>query len=126
MRKLNKQKQRITQELKGLQDKIDSLRTKKLEYVNLFTEGIISREELREYRGTADNLIRNSAIETAKLNNQLQECKEENYAIDLRDKLKDVLTIKEITPQLLHSLVSHIDCKSDGTVRSITHLLIHF
>ncbi|MFJ8267674.1 recombinase zinc beta ribbon domain-containing protein [Peribacillus asahii] len=31
-------------------------------------------------------------------------------------KLKDVLNLKELTPQVLHSLVEKITCKNDGTV----------
>ena len=52
----------------------------------------------------------------AELNEKLQECDNEDYAIIIGKKLKDVLNLKAITPQILHSLVEKITCKNDGTV----------
>lgn len=55
-------------------------------------------------------------VEVERLEKQLQEREEEEYMLNLHSKLKEVMKLKEIMPQLLHSLVSSSACKSDGTV----------
>ncbi|WP_142255408.1 hypothetical protein [Bacillus sinesaloumensis] len=46
----------------------------------------------------------------------MQDCENEDYAIHLGNKLKDVLALKELTPQILHSLVEKITCSPNGDV----------
>ena len=58
LNKLNKKKQQILKELKTTQSEIEALKNKKLEYVNLFTENVSSKEELVEYRELTDNKMK--------------------------------------------------------------------
>ena len=46
----------------------------------------------------------------------MQECENENYTVHIGQKLKDILTLKELTPQVLHSLVEKVTCTHDGNV----------
>jgi len=61
----------------------------------------------------------NTALQVKKdqLDEEIQQCADKDYAIHLGNKLKDVLTLKELTPNILHSLVEKITCERDGSVR---------
>ncbi|PGM56704.1 hypothetical protein [Bacillus sp. AFS053548] len=63
-----------------------------------------------EYRELTDNKINELQIEKAQLDEKLKECENENYAINIGKKLKDVLDLNELTPAILHSLVEKITC----------------
>ena len=117
LNKLNKKKQQILKELKSTQSEIEAFKNKKLEYVNLFTENVISKEELVEYRELTDNKIKALQIKKDQLDEKMQECENENYAVHIGQNLKDVLTLKELTPQILHSLVEKVTCTRDGSVQ---------
>ncbi|MGG3467650.1 hypothetical protein ABES02_09235 [Neobacillus pocheonensis] len=116
MNKLNIKKRNVLKELEKVQSVIETLRNKKLEYVDLYTENVLTKEDLVEYRELTENKIKDLQIKKAELNEKLQECDNEDYAINIGKKLKDVLNLKELTPQVLHSLVEKITCKNDGTV----------
>ncbi|MCM3585549.1 recombinase family protein [Mesobacillus maritimus] len=114
--RLNGKKQQIQKELHAVQTQMETLKSKKLEYVNLFTENVISKEELVEYRELTDNKIKALQITKTQLDENMLECENENYAINIGNKLKDVLKLKELTPQILHSLVEKVTCTHDGSV----------
>ena len=116
MNKLNIKKRKVLKELEAVRSEIETLKNKKLEYVNLYTDNVISKEDLVEYRELTDNKITDLQIKKADLTEKLQEYDNEDYAINIGKKLKDVLNLKELTPQVLHSLVEKITCKIDGTV----------
>lgn len=116
LNKLNVKKRNVLKELEKAQSEIDKLRNKKLEYVDLYTEYVISKEDLVEYRELTDSKIKDLQTKKTELNEKLQECDNEDYAINIGKKLKDVLNLTELTPQVLHSLVEKITCKNDGTV----------
>ncbi|MFQ3544237.1 recombinase family protein [Halobacillus rhizosphaerae] len=114
--KLNTKKQLIQKEVILSQNELAELKNKKLEYVNLYTENVISKEELKEYRHLTDEKIKEIQIKQAILEEKMLECENENYAVHINNKLKDVLTLKELTPKILHSLVEKITCNQDGSV----------
>ena len=116
IKKLNTKKQLLQKDTLVIQDEIVNLKNKKLEYVNLYTDKVISKEELSEYRELADGKIKDSQTKLAQLQEKLQECEDENYAVHIGRKLKDILTLKELTPKVLHSLVEKITCSHDGSV----------
>jgi site-specific DNA recombinase len=87
-----------------------------LEYVDLYTDNVLTKEDLVEYRDLTDNKIKELQSKKSQLDEQLQECDNEDYTIYIGKKLKAVLNLKELTPQDLHSLVEKIICKNDGTV----------
>nr|WP_318246141.1 recombinase zinc beta ribbon domain-containing protein [Halobacillus halophilus] len=114
--KLDKKKQLIQKELLASQYELGKLKDKKLEYVNLYTENVISIEELTEYRGLTDEKIKSLQLQQARLEEKMQECKSEDFAFHIGNKLKEVLGLKELTPKILHSLVEKITCNQDGSV----------
>nr|WP_274598846.1 recombinase family protein [Anaerobacillus isosaccharinicus] len=122
LKKLNKRKQQILRELDVTQTEIDKLKTKKLNYVDLYMENDITKEELVEYRELTDNNIKSLQYKNTHLKEKLQECEDENYAIHISNKLKDILSLKDLTPQILHSLVEKVTINKDGDV----HILYSF
>jgi site-specific DNA recombinase len=114
--KLNKKKQLILRELEVTQSEIEALKNKKLDYVNLYTEKVITKDELVDYRELTDNKINSLQLKKSQLREDMQECDNENYAIHIGNKLKDVLALKELPPQILHSLVEKITSSKDGDV----------
>jgi site-specific DNA recombinase len=60
--KLNVKKRNVLTELEKVQSEIETLRNKKLEYVDLYTENVLTKEDLVEYRDLTDNKIKELQI----------------------------------------------------------------
>lgn len=116
LKKLNNKKHQIQKELEKTQSEIDALKQKKLNYVNLFTDDIISREELVEYRELTDNKIKELQTTKTQLNEKINECEDENYAVSIIKKLNEILSLDKLTPEILHSLVERITCTHEGKI----------
>ena len=116
-KRLDQKKVSISNELTKIKNKANKLRSRKRDYLDMYADQIISREELVEYRKQIDQEV--AELETAKIEYQekLEECESENYAIDLGKKLKDVSLLDDLTPQILHSLVNKITCSIEGNLR---------
>ncbi|MCM3361280.1 recombinase family protein [Niallia sp. MER TA 168] len=116
-KRLDQKKFLINNELKKIENKSNKLRSRKKDYLDMYADEILSREELVEYRKQIDQEVSN--LETAKIKYQekLEECESENYAIDLGKKLKEVSILNDLTPQVLHSLVNKVTCSVDGNLR---------
>ncbi|MCJ0931902.1 recombinase family protein [Virgibacillus halodenitrificans] len=117
LNKLNVKKRQLNKELKKIEAEVDGLRNKKLEYVNLYTENVISKDELVEYRVLTDNKIEALQKKKMQMDEKRLEYENEDYAVNIGNKLKDVLTLKELTPNILHSLVEKITCEEEGNIR---------
>ncbi|MBD3108856.1 hypothetical protein IEO70_10815 [Bacillus sp. AGMB 02131] len=78
---------------------------------------MITKDELIEFRMLIDKKVEDAKKKRIQLEESLKECTEESYSIDLSKKLKDLLNLKELTPQLLHSLVEKIACTAEGHIR---------
>lgn len=77
-------------------------------------------DELVEYRELTDNKIATlHAVKKDQLDEEIQKCADKDYTINLGNKLKDILTLKDLTPNILHSLVEKITCEQDGSVQCI-------
>ena len=46
----------------------------------------------------------------------MNDCNNEDYAIQISVKLKDVISLEELTPQVLHSLVEKFPCTHEGEI----------
>lgn len=125
-KRLDKKKVSITKEIAKIENNAVKLRSRKKNYLDMYADEIISREELVDYRKQIDREI--AELETAKIEYQakLEECESENYAIDLGKKLKDVSILNDLTPQVLHSLVSKVTCSIDGNLRIYYNFLNPF
>ncbi|WP_400245559.1 recombinase family protein [Niallia sp. JL1B1071] len=116
-KRLDQKKVSITNELTKIKNKANKLRTRKKDYLDMYADKIISREELIEYREKIDQDVAELEKSKNEYQEKLEECESENYAIDLGKKLKEVSLLSELTPQVLHSLVNKITCSIDGNLR---------
>lgn len=111
LKKLNNKKHQIQKELQKTQSEIDALKQKKLDYVNLFTDDIISREELVEYHELTYNKIKELLTKKTQLNEKKTNVKMKiTQFLSAKKKLKVILSLDKLTPQILHPLVERITC----------------
>ncbi|KOS59968.1 hypothetical protein AN161_25900 [Lysinibacillus sp. FJAT-14222] len=80
----------------------------------MFTDNIISKEELVDYRELTDNKIKEHQTKKTQLNEKMNEY--ENFEVSISKKLKDNLSLEELTPRILHSLVERITCTHEGEI----------
>ncbi|MEH7110222.1 recombinase family protein [Bacillus sp. JJ1764] len=115
--KLSTKKRQIKNEIEKVEKHLKDLRKRKLDYVNLYTDNLISKEDLVEYKELSDQSVKELNQALNDLQEKLKECEGENYTFDLGSKLKEFLSLTELTPQVLHSLVERITCNSQGDIR---------
>ena len=116
-KKLSMKKNSLETELLKLEDELKALRSKKMKYADLYTEEIISREELLEYREIIDQSLTEMKSSKEQLTSKLEECSNENYSFKLGETLKKFFSLEQLTPQVLHSLVNKVTCSVDGDLR---------
>ncbi len=46
----------------------------------------------------------------------MNECEVKNFAVNISKILMDILSLEELTPQILHSLVEQITCTHEGKI----------
>ena len=107
----------LQNELQKVETQINNQRQNKLNYVNLYTEGIITKEELMDFKKLTGTNIEDLEVSKAQLLENLNECSEENYTLEIANKLREFLSLKELTPQVLHNLVEKITCNTGGEIR---------
>lgn len=115
--KANKKHERMQQKLINIENKIKELRKRKLNYINLYAEQVITKEELIEYKELVDQELKELGIKRSELEQNLTEGQGESYTVDLFKKLKASFLVKDLAPQTLHSLVKKITCTTEGTIQ---------
>jgi site-specific DNA recombinase len=116
-KKLDQKKVSIKKNIENISNKTKKLRSRKKDYLDMYADHIISREELAEYREQMDQEIAKLERVQVEYQEKLNECESENFAINLGKKLSEISLLKNLSPQLLHSLVSKVTCSVDGNVR---------
>ena len=81
-----------------------------MKYIDLYTENVLSKEELVEARELTDVNINELQLKKSQLIEIMNDCNNEDYAIHISEKLKDVISLEELTSKVLHSLVEKITC----------------
>ena len=115
--KLDNKQRQLKNDLQKVETQLNTQRQNKLNYVNLYTENIITKEELMEFKELTDTNIKDLEVSKALLLEKINECSEENYSIEIAKKLKDFLSLKELTSQVLNTLLEKITCNTDGEIR---------
>ncbi len=80
--KLNSKKRQLQNDLQKVETQINNQRQNKLNYVNLYTEGIITKEELLDFKKLTETNIEDLEVSKAQLLENLNECSEENYTLE--------------------------------------------
>ncbi|WHY01691.1 hypothetical protein [Neobacillus sp. DY30] len=73
----------------------------------------------------SDCKIKDLKTKKTELNEKLKESDNQDFAINIGTKLKDVPNLKELMPQVLHSLVEKVICRMMAPSTFNTALLIH-
>ncbi len=76
----------------------------------------LSKEELIEARELTDVNTNELQLKKSQLIEIMNDCNNEDYVIHISVKLKDVISLEELTPQVLHSLVEKITCTHEGEI----------
>ncbi|MDQ0253942.1 DNA invertase Pin-like site-specific DNA recombinase [Evansella vedderi] len=115
-KRLEQKKVLFKKELAKIENKATKFRSRKKDYLDMYADELISREELVEYRKQIDLEISNLESAKSEFQEKLDECESENYAIDLGKKLQEVSILNDLSPQLLHSLVNNVTCSDNGNL----------
>lgn len=123
-KRLNQKKVAVKDQLLRIENQTAKLRSRKKNYLDMYTDELITREELLEYRKQTDKEI--SQLLTAKVEceNKLVECQDDHYAMDLGKRLNDVSILRDLNPKVLHSLVSKVTCTIEGNI-SINYTFVN-
>ena len=103
LKKFENKQHQIQKELENAQTEINAL--KKLKYIDLYTKNVLSKEELIKACELTDVNINELQLKKSQLIEIKNDCDNEYYAIQISEKLKDVISLEELTPQVFHSLV---------------------
>jgi site-specific DNA recombinase len=120
LNKLNTKKRQIHNELQNVDKQIKDLRKRKIDCVNLFTDNLISKGDLNEYKELTDESLKELDLSKTQLQKKLEECTNENFTLEMGNKLKEFLSLKELSSQVLHSLVEKI------TSNNLSEFRIHY
>lgn len=115
--KMNAKKRQIEEKLRNAEKKIFNLEKKKRDYVDLYTDKIISKEDLNELRMNVSNEIDEVKLTISDLDRELTNCSNENYLKSLKNKLEQFFTVDILTSQMLNTLVDKISCSVNGEIR---------
>ncbi|MGD6779979.1 recombinase family protein [Sutcliffiella horikoshii] len=114
--RLDHRKITITKELGKIENNVSRLHSRKKDYLDMYADNLLTRDELLEYREQLDKELIEVEKSKTELQEKLTECESENYAIDLGKKLEGISVLDDLTPQVLHSLVSKVTCSLDGNL----------
>ena len=86
----------------------------------MFTEEIISKEDLIELRLSVNNEIDEIKSAITDFEGELTNCSNESYLQSLKNKLEQFLEVEELTSQMLNALVEKINFSANSEI------LIHY
>ena len=115
--KLNKQKQQNEKQIKTLDNKIEKLKNRKRQAHNRHFDGDMPKDEFNDYISSVNeeinDILKSKQILEVSLKNQ-----DDMLAFtELKKNLEQFLSFKELTPEMLHTLIDRIEIKADGSPR---------
>jgi site-specific DNA recombinase len=114
--RLDHRKVSITKELAKVENNVSRLHSRKKDYLDMYADNLLTREELLAYREQLDKELIEVDKSKTELQEKLKECESESYAMDLGKKLEGISALGDLTPQVLHSLVSKVTCSLEGNL----------
>ena len=114
---LNKQKQQNEKQIKALDNKIKKLKNRKRQAHNSFFDGDMPKHEFDDYISSINREI-NELLKSKQILEESLKSQDDMLAFtELKKNLEKFLSFKELTPEMLHSLIDRIEIKSDGSPR---------
>ena len=77
---------------------------------------MLSKDELIEARKLTDANIHELNLRKSQLIEIMNDCENEDYAVHISEKLKELISLEELTPKALNSLVEKITCTHEGEI----------
>ena len=115
--KMDAKNHQLQEKLSNAEKKISDLEKKKRNYVDLYAEEVISKEDLFELRISVNDEIDAVKMAIVDLERELTNCSNENYLQSLKSKLEQFLSVDKLTSQMLNALVDKITCSVNGEIR---------
>lgn len=115
--KMNVNRQHIQRAIQNAEKKIEKLGMSKRNYLDLYTEGIISKEELTKLREDVSKEIEELNTNKSELSNELDNNLNESYSLTLKKKLEKFLLVEELNKHMINTLVEKISWNRNGELR---------
>lgn len=115
--KMNVNRQHIQRAIQNAEKKIEKLGMSKRNYLDLYTEGIISKEELTKLREDVSKEIEELNTNKSELSDELDSNLSESYSLTLKKKLEKFLLVEELNKHMINTLVEKISWNQNGELR---------
>ncbi len=115
--KLEKANQAYQKKLNSLGLEIEKLSVKKVKLINLLADGLITKEEYQEVVKSNNAEIRKLTTEKQEIESLLNQKDSTDQVSKLKAELNRFFDFNELTPEMLHRLVSRVEINAEGKVK---------
>jgi hypothetical protein len=114
-KKVTNQKKKLEKELKKCSKQIESLIQEKIKATSKFLNNGITQETYNLFISDIDRRLQEFNEKEQELNRFINEKFNTNLLSELDNLSKDIIDLKELTPEILNRFVERIEVKADGT-----------
>ncbi|GGB62294.1 hypothetical protein GCM10011409_44360 [Lentibacillus populi] len=111
----NKSKMKLEEQLERLTKQISILKGRKMKFINMLVDGKVTQEDYNEGIAANNFEINELISERDTLLSTIEDQKANDSTEYLKQELIEFLNFEELTPEILHRLISKIEVKEDGT-----------
>ncbi|CAM4342554.1 recombinase family protein [Paenibacillus alkaliterrae] len=112
-----KSKLQLQKQLEKLTKDIDTLKKRKKNFVNLLADELLTHEEYRENVEATNTEINELVLKKTELASEFEHENVTENLSQLKSELLSFLNFDELTPEMLHRLVTRIEVREDGMPR---------
>lgn len=112
-----KSKLQLQKQLDKLTKDIDTLKKRKKNFVNLLADELLTHEEYRENVEATNTEINELVLKKTELASEFEHENVTENLSQLKSELLSFLNFDELTPEMLHRLVTRIEVREDGMPR---------
>ena len=114
--KLSDEHKHVNEQIAELSKQIKQLSLNKFNYVNLYTENLISKDEFIQFKELADEQLSLLENEREALEEQQKELLSERFMSELQSKLKYFFSLETPDIRALHSLIKRMTSDPEGNI----------
>ncbi|QTB13115.1 hypothetical protein J2B92_20470 [Lysinibacillus sphaericus] len=115
--KMNENKHQIQSAIKNAENKMEKLEMRNRSYLDLYTDKIISKEELKKLRDIVSKELEEIMMTKSELGKSLENNSNESYSLALKKKLEKFLFVEELNKHMINALVEKISWNQNGELR---------
>lgn len=115
--KMNENKHQIQSAIKNAENKMEKLEMRNRSYLDLYTDKIISKEELKKLRDIVSKELEEIMMTKSELGKSLENNSNESYCLALKKKLEKFLFVEELNKHMINALVEKISWNQNGELR---------